>query len=84
MTLEEEIAESIAKDMARQIDDDIMSSMLVEIGWIPVEFHFKDNNHSNDVTFWLLEHCKSKWRRIGQTYLFEDRKEAEWFILRWL
>lgn len=81
--LEDEMADILAKEIAREIDDGIMSNILVETGWIPVQFYYKDNYHANDVNFWLLENCKNKWRRLGSDYLFEDVKEAEWFILRW-
>ena len=83
-TLQDEIISNIAKQMQQDIDDGIISTMLVEDGWISVQFYFKDNYHANDVNFWLLENCSKKWRRLGSAYLFEDVKEAEWFILRWL
>ena len=82
-TLEEEMFDEIGKQIAKEIDDGIMSTMLVETGWTPVNFHFKDNYHANDVNFWLLEHCNKKWRRLGSDYVFEDKQDAEWFILRW-
>lgn len=84
MSLEQEMMERISKEIAKEIDEGIMSDMLIEIGWTPVEFYFQDNHHANDVNFWLLENCKSHWRRFGKKYLFEDVKEAEWFILRWI
>ena len=82
-SLEDEMADILAKEIAREIDDGIMSNILVETGWTSVQFYFKDNFHANDVNLWLMENCKHKWRRLGSDYLFEDIKEAEWFILRW-
>jgi len=84
MNLQDEIISNIAKQMKQDIDEGIISTMLVEDGWTPVQFYFKDNYHANDVNFWLLEHCSNKWRRLGSDYLFEDVKDAEWFNLRWL
>ena len=84
MTLEDEIAESIAKDIAKEIDDGIMVDLLKDIGWTSVEFSYKDNYHAVDVTHWLMENCPGKWRRLSSFYVFEDIKEAEWFILRWI
>ena len=83
-SLEDDIADTLAKQISKEIDDGIMALMLTETGWTPVQYYFKDNHHANDVTFWLLENCKGKWRRLGSEYLFEDAKEAEWFILRWI
>ena len=82
-SLEDEMMDAMSKDIAKEIYEGIMAFMLAETGWTPVKFHFKDNYHANDVTFWLLENCKGKWRRLGAEYLFEDTKEAEWFMLRW-
>ena len=74
----------MAKQIAKEIDDGIISVMLTENGWTAVPFFYKSNEHANDVNFWLLEHCSNKWKRLGTDYLFEDAKDAEWFILRWL
>ena len=83
-SLEDEMFDEIGKQIAKEIDDGIMSNILVEIGWIPVHFTFNDNFHATDVQIWLQNTCKSKYRRLGSDYLFENKEEAEWFILRWL
>lgn len=84
MIIEDELSEILAKEIQKEIDDGIMSNILVETGWTSVKFYYKDNNHANDVNLWLMINCVSHWRRLGSDYLFEDAKEAEWFILRWL
>lgn len=81
--LEDEMADILAKEIAREIDDGIMSNILVETGWTPVEFYFKSNKHSVDTNEWLSQNCQDQWRRLGSFYLFENTKDAEWFILRW-
>lgn len=83
-SVEDEIADAMAKEIAKEIDDGIIATILIETGWTAVQFHYKDNYHANDVGFWLLENCKGKWKRLGSDLIFEDVKEAEWFILRWL
>jgi hypothetical protein len=83
-TKEEEMMDIMAKEIAKEIDDGIMSTMLVETGWTPVQFYYKSNEHANDVTFWLMETCRDKWARYNSEYLFKDKQDAEWFILRWL
>lgn len=83
-TLEDEMMDAMAKDVAREIDEGIMANMLVETGWTPVEFYFKSNEHSVDVTEWLFETFKKDtWSRYGSQYIFKNKKDAEWFILRW-
>jgi hypothetical protein len=83
-SLEDELYETLAKEIAREMDEGVMSNILVEAGWSRVEFHFKNLSHSNDVHFWLLENCKDDWQKLGSGILFKNIKEAEWFILRWL
>lgn len=81
--LQDDMYDIIAKDMAREIDEGIMSSVLVQTGWTPVQFYFNSNEQAIDINEWLNNTCKDKWRRLGSNYLFEERKHAEWFILRW-
>ena len=81
--IEDEMAEILAKEIQKEIDDGIMSNILIETGWTPVQFHFKDNFQATDIQIWLQNECSGKYRRLGSDYLFEDVKDAEWFILRW-
>lgn len=82
-SIEDEMLDRIGKEIARDIDEGIMSDILIESGWTPVNFQFNSNEQAVDITDWLNETCESKWRRFGGNYLFEDKKEAEWFTLRW-
>ncbi len=83
-SLEDEIADAMAKEIAKEIDDGIMATMLIETGWTPVYFAFKDNHQAVDITEWLYETCKEHtWGRFGSEYLFKNKQDAEWFILRW-
>lgn len=82
--LQDEILTSIANQMQKEFDDSIMSNILIETGWTPVEFYFKSNKHAVDTNEWLSQNCLDQWRRLGIFYLFENTKDAEWFILRWV
>ncbi len=83
-SLEDEMIDEIGKQIAKEIDDGIISTMLVETGWTPVEFHFKSNEQAVAVTEWLYETCKEhSWGRYNSQYLFKNKQDAEWFILRW-
>lgn len=74
----------IGKEIAKEIDEGIMSNILTETGWTPVEYYFKNNTEAVDINKWLNETCTSDWYRLGSDYVFEDKKDAEWFILRWI
>jgi hypothetical protein len=84
MPLEDEIAEELSKNIAKEIDEEIMSDLLSHIGWVLVEFHHTEINHANNINFWLLKNCHGQYRRLSKYYLFEDKKDAEWFVLRWV
>ena len=81
--LQDEIMTNIAKQMQQDIDDGIMSNILIETGWTPVQFYFKNNKQAVDIILWLNRNCKNNWQRLGSNYLFKYRQDAEWFILRW-
>ena len=81
--LEDEMADILAKEIAREIDDGIMSNILVETGWTKVEYHFASNQQAVDIADWMLENCQDSVERLGSDYVFENKKDAEWFILRW-
>jgi len=83
-SLQDEIISNIAKQMQQDIDEGIMSTILIEDGWTPVQFYFKNNNQAVDIILWLNRNCKNNWQRLGSDYLFKYKQDAEWFILRWL
>ena len=82
--LEEEMIEKASNAMAREIDREVLWGMLQGIGWHRVMIpRFVDNNHAVDITYWLEETCNKAYERNGRDFLFEDSKDANWFILRW-
>ena len=84
MTLEEEIANKMGNQIAREIDREILWGMLQGIGWCRVMLpRFVDNHHAIDIGYWLEENCKKAFERNGRDFLFEDCKDANWFKLRW-
>jgi len=84
MTLEEEMIEKASNAMAREIDREVLWSMLQGIGWHRVMIpRFVDNNHAIDITYWLEETCNKAYERNGRVFLFESAKDAHWFALRW-
>lgn len=85
MGLEEELADILAKEMAREIDEELMSDMMVAaMGWTKVKNHYYYNNrHAVDIANWLEENCQGEYKRMAGSFLFELEKDATMFILRW-
>jgi hypothetical protein len=84
MTLEEEIANKAASEMAREIDREVLWGLFEGIGWTRFKIsRLTDNNHAIDITNWLSDNCKGQFERNGAEFLFEDSKDAVLFMLRW-
>jgi hypothetical protein len=76
MTLEEQITLDLAREMAEQMDFDIIADLL---GWTRVELSACDHNVFN----WLDKHCHDEYQRHKQSFIFKDPKDASHFILKW-
>jgi len=84
MTLEEEILNKAGKDMAREIDREILWNLFEGLGWTRFKIsRLTDNNHAIDITNWLLDNCKGQFERNGAEFIFEDSKDAVLFMMRW-
>jgi hypothetical protein len=84
-SIEQEIADKMGNDMARDIDREILWGMLEGIGWKRILLdRFQDNNHAVDITYWLEKNIKNPFERNGRDFIFENEKDALLFILRWV
>lgn len=83
--VEDAIADSLAIILQEEIDWELMTDMMIAVGWTKVVLgRFKDRYHSVDVQLWLDANCKGHYRNRGSTFMFQKAEEAEWFSLRWL
>ena len=74
-----------AKQMADDIDREVLWGMLKGIGWTRVMLdRLTDNNHAIDITIWLEENIKHPFERHGRDFIFENERDAAMFILRWV
>ena len=81
MTLEEEILNKAGKQMAQDIDREILWGMLQGIGWTRILL--PNNDHAVEIMCWLEDHCKGSHERWGRDFIFENERDANWFVLRW-
>jgi hypothetical protein len=83
--LVEDIAGEMSRAIAEEIDREIMLDMLVATGWTKVELErLKDRYQSIDIALWIDGNCTGKHTKLGRTFVFEKKQDAEWFILKWL
>ena len=84
MTLEEEILDKAGKELAHEIDKEVLFGMLEGIGWtrvlIPI---LKSREEYVELMVWLDTFCKHPYERKGSDVIFENNKDANWFKLRW-
>ena len=80
--LEEEITNSLAKEMSDSIDFGIISQIMCDInGWVKVEMFY---HAMGEVDKWLKDNCRADYMRHRDQFIFEDGQDANWFKLRWL
>jgi hypothetical protein len=85
MQLEEEIANNLAKQISDDIDWEILSEICVDQGFVKVTIDTSyDMNKEWELKVWAIANCKNNFQSRGNTFLFEDVQDANWFKLRWL
>ena len=84
MNLQDEMIDRAGKQLANDIDREILWSMLQGIGWhrvmLPNETAMLN---ATLIKEWLSLNCKQSHERHCSDFLFEDSKDANWFKLRW-
>jgi len=84
MNIEEEMINRAGKQMAQDIDREILWGMLQGIGWCRVMLPTMGNGEQAvEIMCWLEDNCKGSHERWGRDFIFENQKDANWFILRW-
>jgi hypothetical protein len=83
--LEKEMIEHAAKKMQEDIDREILWGMLEGIGWTRVMLPpFQSNTQAINIMLWLETNCKGSYEHHDRDFLFENKKDASHFILRWV
>jgi len=76
----EDIINEAGKELAREIDREVLWGMLEKLGWIRVMIPYNNNIHVN---LWVAKNCKGAVEYHNRDYIFEDEKDAVMFILKW-
>ena len=97
-TLEKEILDRIAKDMAREIDKELLDIIMIDVltkdeGWIAtkVDPAFTDigmvsgrfNEWYSQTAEWIHLNAQGDYKLLKGQWLFKDPRDATMFILRW-
>ena len=79
--LEDVILDRAAASLAREVDREVLWGMLEGVGWTRVMIQ---QNYNLAIDAWLHHNCKRAYEHHNRDFIFEDVKDANWFILRWL
>ena len=81
--LEREVLDIAAQQLEQNTNYLVLLSVLVEIGWTKVILNPMTHEHGCAIDDWAEQYVKGQFKNIGLVWVFEDKKDAEWFILRW-
>ena len=97
-TLEDEIIDRMAKDMAREIDKDLLDIIMIDVltkdeGWIQTKVNpaFTDmgmlsgrfEDWYSQTGEWCHRYAQGDYKLLKGQWLFKDPRDATMFILRW-
>ncbi len=83
MNLEDEIAEDLSKQIAQEIDFELMIDILIACGWHKVVLRPMTHERSREIDQWINTQVKYKHKTRGLVWMFENQGEAVNFTLRW-
>jgi hypothetical protein len=80
-----DIMDVMVSDLTKEIDFDIMVEQLSKCGWSRVDLPPFDNRYKVlDIVDWAYHHCQGEFETCGVRYIFEDKRDATLFALKWL
>lgn len=76
--------DKFAADISAEIDHDIITDLMVAVGWVRVDMPpFSSRHQAVDMQDWALLNCAGKFRNFGSKFVFESVPDAVMFKLRW-
>ena len=81
----DDILTKMADDVSKEIDFNCLAESLISCGWSNVDLPPFDSRYKvNDIVDWVYHHCDGEFENFGVRFIFEDKKDAVNFILRWM
>lgn len=79
------LIDQAADNLAREIDREVLWSMLKELGWTRVNLPSAiDRKYSVEIVAWIRNNIHNPYEKYRSDFIFENEKDATTFILRWL
>ena len=84
MTLEEEIAQELSRQIAKEIDAEILFSLFCQSGWHTCQIDPWKHNSQTTVIQWCKQYAgKNGWAKAGNQFAFKDARVATMFRIHW-
>ena len=95
MSLEKDILDSIAQDMAREIDKGLLDIIMIDVltkdeGWTQTKINpafggsiVPEIEWYAETAEWIHINARGDYKLLKGQWLFKDPKDATMFILRW-
>ena len=85
MNAQDEYIEQASKQLAADIDFEVMAGFLQETGWQRVVLEPMTYEHGKEIDEWVEAHInKSCVIARGLVWLFKNPKDATWFRMKWI
>lgn len=84
MTIEEKILSTAVQELSDDIDFEVLTNLLEEMGWHKVVLEPMTWEQGTEVDIWVIQNVKGKYNTRGLVWIFEHEKDANWFKLRWI
>jgi hypothetical protein len=82
--LEDELTASLAEEMQKTMDFEILCDLYVPFGWTRIETEYNGGQKWVDVVEWTSKNCSGEYKEHNGVWLFKDAKDATAFALRWI
>ena len=96
MSLEEEILNEMSKDIAREIDKDLLDIIMIDVltkdeGWILTKVNpafgkghlVAEHDWYTRTAEWIHINATDDYKLLKGQWLFKDPRDATMFVLRW-
>jgi hypothetical protein len=83
-SLEDQMMENLSKEIAEEIDWEILADIFKACGWVTITFNPRMSDvRAHLVKEWLKKNCKGHYRSRKDIFMFEHESDAVNFSLRW-
>ena len=83
-SLNEKMIDVAAREIQRQLDFELLSSVFVESGWTKIILAPMSSEKSEAIDQWLDKECQGQYITMGLIFVFERQQDAAMFALTFI